>query len=118
MDILRQRFKRLLSSVKTEIHRSLYHEIDWSQPLIGIKGQRGVGKTTLMLQRIKETDPNGDLSFYASLDNLWFADHSLIELAETLIRQNISNLYLDEVHRLPGWERQIKNLYTRVRDKK
>lgn len=111
MDILRQRFKRLLSSVKTEIHRSLYHEIDWSQPLIGIKGQRGVGKTTLMLQRIKETDPNGDLSFYASLDNLWFADHSLIELAETLIRQNISNLYLDEVHRLPGWERQIKNLY-------
>lgn len=111
MDILRQRYKRLLSEVRTDIHRFLYYEIDWTQPLIGIKGQRGVGKTTLMLQRIKEADPAGNVSFYASLDNLWFSDHNLIELAEALIAQGVSNLYLDEVHRLPGWERQIKNLY-------
>lgn len=111
MDILRQRYKRLLSEVRTDIHRFLYYEIDWTQPLIGIKGQRGVGKTTLMLQRIKEADPEGNVSFYASLDNLWFSDHNLIELAEALIAQGVSNLYLDEVHRLPGWERQIKNLY-------
>lgn len=111
MDILRQRYKKLLSEVKTDIHRFLYHVIDWSQPLIGIKGQRGVGKTTLMLQRIKATDPTGEASFYASLDNLWFADHSLINLAENLIQEGVTNLYLDEVHRLPGWERQIKNLY-------
>lgn len=111
MEILRRRYKKLLSAVKTDIHRFLYYEIDWSQPLIGIKGQRGVGKTTLMLQRIKETDPSGEQSFYVSLDNLWFADHSLIELAETLVSQNVFNLYLDEVHRFPGWERQVKNLY-------
>lgn len=111
MEVLRQRYKKLLSDVRTDIHRCLYYDIDWSQPLIGIKGQRGVGKTTLMLQRIKETDPTGEASFYASLDNLWFAEHSLIDLAETLIREGVSNLYLDEVHRLPGWERQIKNLY-------
>lgn len=111
MDILRQRYRKLLSNVKTEIHRFLYYEIDWTQPLIGIKGQRGVGKTTLMLQRIKETDPTGDASFYVSLDNLWFAEHNLIDLAELLIGDGISNLYLDEVHRLPGWERQVKNLY-------
>ncbi len=111
MDILKQRYKKLLSLVKTKIHRSLFHEIDWSQPLIGIKGQRGVGKTTLMLQRIKASDPTGDASFYASLDNLWFADHSLVDLVETLIPQGVTNLYLDEVHRLPGWEREVKNLY-------
>lgn len=111
MDILRRRYKKHLSDVRTDIHRFLFYEIDWSQPLIGIKGQRGVGKTTLMLQQIKETDPTGEASFYVSLDNLWFADHSLIDLAETLIKQGVSNLYLDEVHRLPGWERQIKNLY-------
>lgn len=111
MEILRRRYKKLLSEVKTNIHRFLYYEIDWSQPLIGIKGQRGVGKTTLMLQRIKETDPSGEQSFYVSLDNLWFADHTLIELAETLVSQNVFNLYLDEVHRFPGWERQVKNLY-------
>lgn len=111
MDILRQRYKKLLSAVKTDIHRFLYYDIDWSQPLIGIKGQRGVGKTTLMLQRIKESDPTGESSFYVSLDNLWFAEHSLIDLAEILIQQNISHIYIDEIHRLPGWERQIKNLY-------
>ena len=111
MDILYQRYKKLLSLVKTDIHRYLYYDIDWSQPLIGIKGQRGVGKTTIMLQRIRETDPTGEKSFYASLDNLWFADHSLIDLAEILIGKGVSNLYIDEVHRLPGWERQIKNLY-------
>lgn len=111
MDILKRRYRKLLSEVRTDIHRFIYHEIDWSQPLIGIKGQRGVGKTTLMLQRIKEIDPSGDASFYASLDNLWFAEHSLIDLAEKLIDEGVANLYLDEVHRMPGWERHIKNLY-------
>lgn len=111
MEILKQRFRKALSDVKTDIHRFLYSEIDWTQPLIGIKGPRGVGKSTIMLQRIKEIDPNGETSFYASLDNLWFAEHSLIELAERLISEKVTHLYIDEVHRMPGWERQVKNLY-------
>ncbi len=111
MEILIRTYKRLLSEVETRIHRFLYSEIDWSQPLIGIMGQRGVGKTTMMLQRIKEADPEGNKSFYATLDNIWFADHSLIDLAEELVKNGVTHLYLDEVHRMPGWERQIKNLY-------
>lgn len=110
MDILRRRYKKLLSDVKTDIHRFLFYEIDWNQPLIGIRGQRGVGKTTLMFQRIKETDPTGETSFYASLDSLWIAENSLIDFAEKLVEQGVKHLYLDEVHRLPEWERQIKNL--------
>ncbi len=46
MEILIRTYKRRLAEVETKIHRFLYSEIDWSQPLIGIKGQRGVGKTT------------------------------------------------------------------------
>lgn len=111
MDILKRRYKKLLSEVSTDIHRYIYNEIDWDQPLIGIKGQRGVGKTTLMLQRIKEIDPTGEVSFYVSLDNMWFTEHSLINLAENLIQEGVKNLYLDEVHRMPGWEQQIKNIY-------
>lgn len=111
MEILIRRYKKLLGETDTRFHRFLYSEIDWEQPLIGIKGQRGVGKTTIMLQRIKETDPSGEKSFYASLDNLWFADNSLIDLAEEMVKRGITHLYLDEVHRLSGWEQQIKNLY-------
>lgn len=111
MDILIRTYKKRLAEVQTKIHRFLYNEIDWTQPLIGIEGQRGVGKTTMMLQRIKETDPTGDYSFYANLDNLWFADHSLIDLAERMVSSGITHLYLDEVHRMQGWEQQIKNLY-------
>ena len=111
MELLERIYKRLLAHTDTDFYRYLYDKIDWSQPLIGIKGQRGVGKTTMMLQRIKTTDPKGEKSFYASLDNMWFANHSLLDLAEEMASRGVVNLYLDEVHRLPGWERQIKNIY-------
>ena len=111
MEILTYRYKKLLKETDNSIHRCLFSKIDWSQPLIGIKGQRGVGKTTMMMQRIKESDPSGDHSFYASLDNIWFADHTLIDFAEEMISRGVSHLYLDEVHKMPGWERQIKNIY-------
>lgn len=111
MEILRRRYRVLLKEVKTKHIRSLYDVIDWSQPLIGIKGQRGVGKTTMMFQRIKLVDPTGEQSFYASLDNIWFSNHTLIDLAEAVVANGVKFLYLDEVHRLQGWEQQLKNIY-------
>lgn len=111
MEILIRTYKRRLAEVDTRLHRFLYSEIDWSQPLIGIKGQRGVGKTTMMLQRIKETDPTGEKSIYVNLDNIWFAEHTLIDLAEEMLGRGVTHMYLDEVHRLPGWEQQVKNIY-------
>ena len=111
MDILIRTYKRRLADTDTRFHRYLFSQIDWQQPLIGIKGQRGVGKTTLMLQRIKATDPTGETSFYASVDNIWFSNHSLIDLVEELLKRKVTHLYLDEVHRMPQWELQIKNIY-------
>lgn len=111
MELLERIYKRLLAKTDTIFYRFLYDKIDWSQHLIGIKGQRGVGKTTMMLQQIKATDPKGEKSFYASLDNMWFANHSLLDLAEKMSSRGGVNLYLDEVHRLPEWERPIKNIY-------
>ena len=111
MEILNKIFKKRLGETDMRIHRFLFTEIDWEQPLIGIKGQRGVGKTTMMMQRIKATDPQGEKSFYATLDNIWFGNHNLIDLAEEVLKKGVTHLYLDEVHRYPGWEQQIKNLY-------
>ena len=65
----------------------------------------------MMLQRIKLAFPDPKKALYVSLDDVWFASHSLIDLAEMASKQEITHLFIDEVHRLPQWERQIKNLY-------
>lgn len=112
MDALIRRYRKLIDATNTSKRRFLYDEIDWSQPLIGIMGQRGVGKTTLMLQRIKLEFPDTSKAFFASLDSIWFGQHTLLDLADYLIEQfGITHLFLDGVHRMPGWQQQVKNLY-------
>lgn len=111
MDALQRQYRRLLKLTSTEIVRDLYDEISWNARLIGIKGARGVGKTTILLQRIKLAFPDPDRAIYVSLDDVWFAGHSLMDLAERAAEEGITHLFIDEVHRLPDWERQIKNVY-------
>lgn len=112
MEQLQSQHVRLLSHMNLQHQRSLMNEINWNAQLIGIRGSRGVGKTTLMLQHIKETygtDPT--IALYASLDHLYFSRHSLLELAEEFYKQGGQCLYLDEVHKYEGWSREIKNIY-------
>ena len=111
MKTLRRQYEILLKHVSTKYVRNLYHEISWNTRLVGIKGARGVGKTTIMLQRIKLAFPDTSKALYVSLDDIWFAGHSLLDLAEQAQKEDITHLFIDEVHRLPGWERQIKNVY-------
>lgn len=101
----------LLKHTSVSIVRDRYNEISWGARLIGIKGARGVGKTTMMLQRIKLAFPDTSKALYVSLDDIWFASHNLLDLAESAVAEGITHLFIDEVHRLPGWERQIKNVY-------
>ena len=91
--------------------RYLYGAIDWSERLIGIKGSRGVGKTTMLLQHIRKTFPERSQAFYVSLDNIWFSSRSLTELVEYLYTHGVKYVFLDEVHRYPQWVREIKNIY-------
>ena len=102
-------YYRRLESVNLNFKRYLYDKINWEARLIGIKGARGVGKSTMLLQHIKEGDR--DKSMYVSLDNMWFADNSLSELVEFLYTRGINRLYLDEVHKMPNWQIYIKNFY-------
>ena len=91
--------------VKTDIHRYLYHQINWDNWLIAIKGARGVGKTTLMLQHIKETfGDSPEQALYVSLDNMWFANHTLSEVVEYHYNHGGTHLFIDEIHRYPHWQ--------------
>jgi len=91
--------------------RYLYDRINWDVRLIGIKGARGVGKTTLLLQHIKETFVHLDEVLYVSLDNMWFNNHSLEELVEFLYTHGVVNIYFDEVHKYKNWTQLLKNFY-------
>lgn len=111
MDTLKRQSASLLKHVSTEHMRNLYDSISWNTRLIGIKGARGVGKTTMMLQRMKLAFPETTKALYVSLDDIWFGGHTLLDLAEKAENDGITHLFIDEVHRLRGWERQVKNVY-------
>ncbi len=107
---------RLVSQVSTKYKRSLYNHLPWDTRMICIKGARGVGKTTLLLQRIAEAFPQGDSRvLYTSLDDLWFTQNRLIDLAEYHYTHGGTHLFLDEVHRYPhdNWVQELKNIYDR-----
>lgn len=101
---------RLISQAETGFYRYLYKEIDWNDHLIMLKGARGVGKTTMMYQRCKETGGKG---LYASLDQLWFNDHTITELVDYHYKHGGTHLFLDEVHLYPrnNWEQELKNIH-------
>ena len=104
-------YHRKIAKVGLRFKRYLYSQINWKARIISIKGARGVGKTTMLLQHILENYEDIDQTLYASLDNLWFATHSLMDLVDWADRHGISRLYLDEVHRYEGWSQALKNIY-------
>ena len=104
-------YHRKIAKIDLRFKRYLYSQINWKARIISIKGARGVGKTTLLLQHILESYEDIDQTLYASLDNLWFATHSLMDLVDWADRHGISRLYLDEVHRYEGWSQALKNIY-------
>ena len=112
MDTLIRRYKRLLTATSTTYIRSLMDTINWDNRLIAIRGARGVGKTTLMLQYLKLHYANDSQSaLYTSLDSLYFTQHTLSELAEQFYLKGGKCLFLDEVHKYPSWSKEIKNIY-------
>lgn len=101
---------RLIENLNTPFYRYLYDRIAWNDRLIMIKGARGVGKTTLLQQQCKAI---GERGVYASLDQLFFNDHTIVDLADHHYKHGGTHLYLDEVHLYPrpNWEQELKNIY-------
>jgi len=105
--------QRKTKAVKTAFKRFLYVEIDWSQPLVLIKGHRGAGKTTLLLQRANEL---GENAIYMSLDDIYFETYRLVELIDILYARGYRYFFLDEVHRYKNWSKDLKNSYDNYPD--
>ncbi len=86
-------------------------QVFWADRLIAIRGARGVGKTTLLLQHILETHDLGTEALYLSLDTTIIEGIDLIEVASTHLAYGGTHLYLDEVHKYPSWTKAIKTIY-------
>jgi len=103
-------YHELIDKVNTRFTRYLLNQINWNARLIAITGPRGVGKTTLMLQKIK-IDNKIDDSLYVSLDNIYFSNHTLFDLAGYFYRYGGRHLIIDEVHKYKSWSQEVKNIY-------
>lgn len=103
--------ERQIRLASLDFKRYLYHEIDWNNRLIGIKGARGTGKTTLLLQWLKEQDLPSEKAVYFSLDDLYFTTNSLADTIDAFYKGGGKIIVLDEVHKYKEWSRVIKNTY-------
>lgn len=94
-----------------DIVRETMHTIAWEKQLVAIRGSRGVGKTTLMRQYIRQTyGINAGEALYCVLDSLYFTNHSLLDLAERFHMMGGRHLFLDEVHKYNTWSKEIKEI--------
>ncbi len=110
MENLIIKFREKIRLTDTYFVRYLEPVIEWEARLIAILGARGVGKTTMLLQHIKLHE-DIQKSLYVSADDIYFSQHTIIELAEQFYHAGGLHLYIDEIHRYPNWSIEIKNIY-------
>lgn len=110
MEKLFEYFNKLLSETDTHFVRYIHSEIDWNSRMIGITGPRGVGKTTLLLQHIKQ-NLNNENSLYVSAEDFYFASNKLMDLADSFVKKGGRYLFIDEIHKYAEWSKELKLIY-------
>lgn len=110
MEQLYEFMRRRLDETSFTFHRYVFDDIKWDNRMLGLVGPRGVGKTTLFLQRIKEEHSLDD-TLYVTADHLHFSQSTLFSTAEKFYQNGGRYLFVDEVHKYPDWSRELKMMY-------
>ena len=111
MDKIRQEHNQFLQNLVTSFHREIQQEIGWDERLLFIKGARGLGKTTLILQYIKQTYDFDTKALYVSMDSLNTANYTLLDIAKQHSNLGGTHLFIDEIHKYDRWSIELKNIY-------
>ena len=111
MEIILKKHLNLITQTEFGFERYLLNKLPWEQRLLGVKGARGVGKTTMFLQYIKKNYGVSPKALYISLDDLYFSENRLSSLVENFINKGGEHLFVDEVHKYPNWSIELKNIY-------
>ncbi|UJP65837.1 ATP-binding protein [Mongoliitalea daihaiensis] len=110
METLFQYSNKLISEVSVEFVRHAYNSINWNNRMLGVIGPRGVGKTTLLLQYIKNNLSLKE-TLYVTAEDFYFANNRLIDVASEFVKWGGKHLFIDEIHKYPDWSKELKLLY-------
>lgn len=113
MEAFYKTHKYLIEHVNSPVRRILMDEIDWSHRLIGIKGSRGVGKTTFLLQFAKDHFGVDRKCLYINFNNFYFTQHTLLEFAEEFCAQGGTTLLIDQTFKYENWSKELRECYER-----
>src|SRR5579872_5174961 len=112
LDLLRDAYEKLIQWVPGDSYRYLYDQFHIRNRLTGLVGPRGVGKTTLLLQYIKNELYKEGKSFYFSADLVYFQQTTLLEFVSNLHQiEGYQVIFIDEIHKYQNWNQELKNLY-------
>lgn len=111
-------YKETLAAFKPRFRRNFIDEIDWEEPLLFILGSRGVGKTTLILQYIKEKFGTSNTALYISMDDLALSNYTLLDLAKKHVQNGGTHLFVDEIHKYQNWSQELKNIRDKMKELK
>lgn len=109
-DIIFGFMREQLHITSLDFKRYAYYQIDWSLRMLGLVGPRGVGKSTLIKQRII-IEKERQKALYISADHSYFAQHTLLEVASQWVKEGGTHLYIDEIHKYENWSTELKNIY-------
>ncbi|MDO4756269.1 MAG: AAA family ATPase [Parabacteroides sp.] len=111
--------KYLIEHLFSPVRRGLMDEIDWSNRLIGIKGSRGVGKTTFLLDYAREFfGPDNKECLYVNLNHFYFTDRTLVDFAAEFRAKGGKVLLIDQVFKYPNWSKELRYCYDNYTDLK
>ncbi|WP_018909981.1 ATP-binding protein [Prevotella veroralis] len=112
MDAFFRTHSYLVEHTNAPVRRCLMDEIDWNDKLIGIKGTRGVGKTTFLLQYAKERYSSTDRQcLYVNMNNFYFQSRGIADFAGEFYRNGGKVLLIDQVFKQPDWSRELRRCY-------
>ncbi|MEI7594634.1 MAG: AAA family ATPase [Bacteroidota bacterium] len=111
-----EKSSRKINTINNLYNRFLLNKVNWNHKLISILGSRGVGKTTLLLQYLKQLQKPNHEVLYVSMDDIYFTNNLLVDLVNEFVKHGGKILALDEVHKYPNWSREVKNIYDDYRD--
>lgn len=112
MDILIEIYQRLLREMVPTYRRKFYDEFRMDSRFVGVIGARGVGKTTFLINYLREHYSQSNQALYISADNLYFVEHTLLEVVDQFVKEfNGQILCVDEIHKYKNWDQELKNIY-------